>query len=353
MTPSAVAESPLRVFIVYAHEDKPVRDKLLRQLRPLAYNGQIDLWSDHEIKPGAVWEDEILLRLHQSDLILLLVSDDFFASNYIREVELRQSLERHGRGETRLLPVIVRHCGWEDLPALARLQVLPLEGKPVISKDWDSADEPYRRIYEGVREVLRELRRTVQVAAPTPIETPAEPPSHAPAARLLKSLALSAAFLLLSALAWWLWPKHGGSPNAESKETSGQVADPEGTSLKPEKTTLPVSPPALGADSARHTTAEEKPKQAQQKQPDQNKRLPSKSDPMPTTAKSHFDLQLEPVEGMARVRKDGQWGFLNTSTGQVIGWYVDVENFSDGRASVQQRKGEPYFSIDKKGHRVE
>ena len=112
-------DTPLKVFIIYAHEDKPVRDKLLRQLRPLADNGEIDLWSDHEIKPGEVWDEAIRARLAQSDLLLLLVSDDFFASDYIRNVELREALARHARGETRLLRTALRLGGFARTRPLA------------------------------------------------------------------------------------------------------------------------------------------------------------------------------------------------------------------------------------------
>ena len=152
-------QTPVKIFVVYAYEDKPVRDKLLRQLRPLADKGEIDLWSDHEIKPGAFWDDEIRLRLVQSEIILLLVSDDFFASDYIRRVELQTALDLHARDRTLLLPVIAWHCVWTDMPTLSRLQVLPPSGRPVLSKEWDSPDEPYLKIYEGVKAAVRELRR--------------------------------------------------------------------------------------------------------------------------------------------------------------------------------------------------
>ncbi len=69
--------NPLKVFVVYTHEDKPVRDKLLRQLRPLSDNGDIDLWCDHEIKPSELWDEAIRTRLEQSNLILLLVRTTF------------------------------------------------------------------------------------------------------------------------------------------------------------------------------------------------------------------------------------------------------------------------------------
>ncbi|MDX2134597.1 MAG: SUMF1/EgtB/PvdO family nonheme iron enzyme [Saprospiraceae bacterium] len=95
---------PLRAFVMYAHEDKPVRDKLLQHLRPLEKSGALRLWSDHEIKPGELWDQEIRRRLGESDLIVMLVSDDFFNSDYIHDVEMTEALDRHNRGASRLLP---------------------------------------------------------------------------------------------------------------------------------------------------------------------------------------------------------------------------------------------------------
>ncbi len=159
--------TPLKVFIVYAHEDKDVRDKLLRHLRVQAVKGEIELWSDHEIKPGDVWDDAIRQRLNESELILLLISADFFNSDYIQNVELQEVMQRNAAGNCRLLPIIARDCDWTEHPLIGRLQALPPSGKPVMSKDWNSEDEPYRAIVEGFKVAARELRGAGSVSQGT------------------------------------------------------------------------------------------------------------------------------------------------------------------------------------------
>lgn len=345
-------DTPLKVFVVYAHEDKPVRDKLLRQLRPLADNGEINLWSDQEIKPGEVWDEAIRARLAQSDLVLLLVSDDFFASDYIRNVELREALARHARGETRLLPIIARHCGWEDLPALARLQVLPPDGRPVVSKEWDSPDEPYRKIYEGVKIVVRELRR--KTFEQMPVEKTLESPAKD--AKSWRSLAFVVIFSLVAVVGVWRMLTSEASKLADSQvvltlpdtivleKTKNDTAQSE---PPPKSSTKFKKGEAARADDKVGPLKTNPPVTLSEKLTSPHTQPQSKTEP----EKPKFDRQLPAVEGMARVIKDRKQGFLNTVTGQVIGWYDDAENFNNGRAYVKQNNR--YFWIDKTGRCVE
>ncbi len=381
--------APLRTFVMYAHEDKPVRDKLLRQLRPLADNGDLDLWSDHEIKPGELWDEAIRERLAQSELILLLVSDDFFASDYIRNVELRQALARHERGETRLLPIIARHCGWDDVPALARLQVLPPEGRPIVSKEWDSPDEPYRRVYEGVKVAIASLRviSSLGVNAPPPVaQAPApEPmparaparimpapaqartPAHEGARRafawrvpvLLAGAALIAFLLWRSCTGFPTQPAESakGGPNISAAEkTAGSAAQPPEKQTRAEPKPSGTNPPA-GADKAAA-----KPSEPDKRVPLSSEKTPpapssQPAEPEKKTAKPapEYDFQLPPENGMARVRREKkpQWGFLDTGTQKVLPyWYQEVENFNaSGRAYVKQNNQR--FWIDKTGRCVD
>ncbi len=367
---NTAATAPLRTFVMYAHEDKPVRDKLLRQLRPLADNGDLDLWSDHEIKPGELWDEAIRQRLAQSELILLLISDDFFASDYIRNVELREALARHERGETRLLPIIARHCGWEDVPALARLQVLPPEGRPIVSKEWDSPDEPYRRVYEGVKVAVGELRK-VEAApppAPLPARAPARimpapaqarPPAHEGAHRAF-AWRLPALLTGAALLAFLLWRSCAGfparpaevvkdSPNISAVEkTAGTAAQSLEKQTPAEPKSAGKNPPA-GSDGP---TSSQPITQKTASPPAEQVKKTLEPTPAPPKPAPEYDRQLPTVEGMARVKKGQQWGFLNTATKEVVGWYDSAENFNaEGRAYV--KRNNHYFWIDKTGRCVE
>jgi hypothetical protein len=116
----------------------------------------ISTWHDRKIKPGDIWKGVIDENFQRADLILLLVSADFVASDYCYEIEMKTALERHERSEAKVVPIILRACQWRDAP-FGRLQALPKDGKPVTS--WPNRDEAWTDVAEGIKRTVEEIRR--------------------------------------------------------------------------------------------------------------------------------------------------------------------------------------------------
>jgi len=144
----------VKIFFCYAHADEDLLMKLKLHLSPLLNQRLIDVWHDRNISAGSDWEQEIKEQLNSAQIILLLVSPDFMASKYINNVELKRAIERHQRGEARVIPVILRHVYWQGEP-LGKLQALPKDGKPV--KSWTDVDEALYGVAEGIRTVVEKL----------------------------------------------------------------------------------------------------------------------------------------------------------------------------------------------------
>jgi internalin A len=125
-------------------------------LKLLQRKGVIAPWHDHLIAAGQEWEKQISASLEQADLILLLVSADFIASDYCYDIEMTRALERHEAGEALVIPVIVRDVDWSDAP-FGKLQALPKYGKPVTL--WYRRDSAWRSVVEGIKAAAAELRR--------------------------------------------------------------------------------------------------------------------------------------------------------------------------------------------------
>lgn len=151
---------PLRVFFCYSHVDEKLRDELAKHLRILERQGIIEAWHDRRIEAGECWETEILNHLQTADIILLLVSADFLASNYCWDIEMKNALERHENGAARVIPVILRPCSWQAAP-FGKLQALPKDGKPVV--DWPSLDHGFLEVVSGITKVANR-------PLPTPVE---------------------------------------------------------------------------------------------------------------------------------------------------------------------------------------
>ena len=81
------------MFISYAHEDKDIFQKLQSHLKAFKENQDVLAWSDREIATGYLWDAEIKSALRRAQVAVLLVSRHFFASDFIRKVELPEILK--------------------------------------------------------------------------------------------------------------------------------------------------------------------------------------------------------------------------------------------------------------------
>src|SRR2546421_4118591 len=95
----------IKISCCYAHIDQTYLDQLKAHLAPLVRQGLIKTWDDTDITPGTYWDAEINKNLDTSEIILLLVSPDFIASEYCYSIEMQRVLGRHDRGETHVIPI--------------------------------------------------------------------------------------------------------------------------------------------------------------------------------------------------------------------------------------------------------
>jgi hypothetical protein len=146
---------PIRVFYSYSHADEEYREHLEKHLSILRNNGLISEWHDRRIGAGAEWEQEIDAHLNTAQLILLLVSPDFLASQYCYSVEMTRALERHTTGEARVVPVIIRSVLWKGAP-FGKLQALPTDAKAV--DRWPNRDHALEDVATGIAEAVAAIK---------------------------------------------------------------------------------------------------------------------------------------------------------------------------------------------------
>lgn len=144
-------EIKVKVFLSYCHEDELMKKDLDKALVMLKRNNKIETWDDRCIIAGNELEKEILENLKTANIILLLVSQDFLASAYCFEKEMKIALERHNNGEAVVIPVILRTCDWLN-SELSRLVAVPNDGKPI--KTWVDKDEAY---YAAKQEIEKSI----------------------------------------------------------------------------------------------------------------------------------------------------------------------------------------------------
>ena len=173
-----MSQSSVEIFISYAHEDETLRSKLEKHLKLLQRQGLITTWHDREITAGEEWKNAIDSHLESANIILLLISSDFMASDYCYDIELKRALERHESNEVRVIPVILRAVDWHRSP-FGKLIALPTDGKAITS--WPNEDEAFTDVVKGLRKVIDRLHGTAvdpspaineQNATPNPPEKP-------------------------------------------------------------------------------------------------------------------------------------------------------------------------------------
>lgn len=153
----------LEVFLSYSHQDQAFRSELETHLSTLKRQGIISSWSDGNIVPGTEWRPQIMTHLNTAQIILLLISADFLASDFCYSIEMTRAIERHKADEARVLPIILRPCDWKNTP-FADLQVLPTAGKAVTR--WPTHDDAFEDVIGGIRTAIADLAQTGSNAHP-------------------------------------------------------------------------------------------------------------------------------------------------------------------------------------------
>lgn len=149
----------LNIFFAYSREDSKLRERLDKHLSGLKRRNFVNTWYDGKIDAGKEWEKEIDFNLSKADIILLLISADFIASDYCFEIEMKRAIQRHENGEAVIVPILLNPCDWSDLP-FSKIQALPQNGKPITAPSWDNQEVALNEIANSIREIVDTLRQT-------------------------------------------------------------------------------------------------------------------------------------------------------------------------------------------------
>jgi len=151
----------IEIFCCYARKDQPLLQELKVHLFPLQRQGIITLWNDTDISPGANWEEEIEKHLNTAQIILLLVSPDFIASEYCYSKELQRAMKRHEVGEVHVIPIILRPVIWKNM-LFGHLEALPTDAKPITSSLWHNLDEALFDVAQGIEKLIHKFLQEQQ-----------------------------------------------------------------------------------------------------------------------------------------------------------------------------------------------
>ncbi len=154
-------QEPLKVFISYSHKDKQMKEKLMAHMNSLIRQKYISLWFDNMILPGKEIDKEVLIALESSQIVLLLLSCDYLASDYCYQIEMEKALILCKEEKLEVVPILLRPVDLIGTP-IDHLMTLPEDRKAVTL--FKNEDKAYKNIAEGIRRVVESwYRRSIPI----------------------------------------------------------------------------------------------------------------------------------------------------------------------------------------------
>ncbi len=155
---------PIPVMCICAPSDQSYLKQWEAQLRPLEQAGYITVWSDHQVLAGSPRQQQIDEHLNHAQLIILLLSADFFSSNDCITL-MEHALHCQRKGGVYIVPLLLRPVEWQA-SQLASFAYLPSNGVPITA--WPNRDAAFDAC---ARDICALLDRPMP-ARPQPQPTP-------------------------------------------------------------------------------------------------------------------------------------------------------------------------------------
>ena len=145
----------IRVSIFYASEDESLLKKFEKHLKSISTN-KIAIWHEGHIEAGINKVQQINENLEKADLILLLLSPDFLASDECDRVmsrAMRRVTVDEDKDKVVVIPIILHPCHYENGP-IRDLKMLPTNEQPITSSSWPNTDEAFLDVVHGIQKTI-------------------------------------------------------------------------------------------------------------------------------------------------------------------------------------------------------
>ena len=153
--PSPGSVRSVKIYCYYSNSDKDrkIWEELKRHFAVLTRLERIKLYNCHEILPGSDFEQKNEIFLSMADIVLPLLSCDFFHDRFCWTM-MYLTMERYDRGEIKLVPIQFRAVHYKGTP-FEKLLVLP-KGKPITG--WKDSQEAHKNVVESIDDLVTTLR---------------------------------------------------------------------------------------------------------------------------------------------------------------------------------------------------
>lgn len=121
------------IFVSYSHADEKWRKRFEIISKPLSRSEGMRFWSDRNLKAGE-WEPQIKNAMKDAVAAVLLVSDNFLASDYIIEKELPYLMRAYKTHSLMIFWAYLEPCDLQRYPEITRFQAMSTGNLEPMSK---------------------------------------------------------------------------------------------------------------------------------------------------------------------------------------------------------------------------
>lgn len=143
------------VFISYSRKDVRWLKMLKTHLKPFERQGVIKRWDDTEIRPGQIWKEEIEKAIRSAKVVVLLVSPEFLASDFISDNELPPLLSAAENEGATILSVVVKPCSFIQAGNISKYQAINSPDKTLAEMGLADRHKIFSVLTERILEVLK------------------------------------------------------------------------------------------------------------------------------------------------------------------------------------------------------
>lgn len=149
--------SSRQCFVSYAHHDHKACDRLVVHLKAVGNAFGFSIWTDHKLRAGNTWSERLENEIKKSCMFALIVTNDFLASDYIREFELPAISYMRAEQRSLVVPIILRDCGWQYLCG-GYVQAIPMNAKRRIvpCMEWRDVEKAYAVCADEVAKAVKD-----------------------------------------------------------------------------------------------------------------------------------------------------------------------------------------------------
>ena len=148
---------PKQCFISYSHHDRDGFERLRVHLGAVANLYGLSVEHDERLKAGDFWNEALQHKIVGSQIFVPLFTNDFYASTYIREMELPAMLERHANYRALLVPVVYRESCWRRVFG-DYIQLLPKDQRQILKPicEWKDKEKAFGLAANAISDAIED-----------------------------------------------------------------------------------------------------------------------------------------------------------------------------------------------------